>query len=118
MFCGACSQQMNPDARFCCHCGRPIQPVQTANFCGSGRMVRPLYGRMIGGVCAGFADHFGWDPTLVRVLTVLLFFLGCGSIFIAYIVAWIVMPEQPLVWMTPPPPPNPPVNYAGSAPIS
>ena len=102
MFCGECSQQMNPDARFAAS-GRPMQPVQATSYCGGGRMVRRVMERMIGGVCVGFAEHFGWDPTLVRVLTVLLFFLGCGSIFIAYIVAWIIMPQQPLVWMTPPP---------------
>jgi phage shock protein C len=121
MFCGACSQQMNADARFCCRCGKPI-PVQSANFYG-GRLTRPRYGRMIGGVCAGFAEHYGWDVALVRVVAVLLLVFGHVLIFIAYIAAWIVMPEEPLYWMPQPPPPTsyappPPPPYAGSAPIS
>jgi phage shock protein C len=121
MFCGACSQQMNPDARFCCHCGRPIQ-AQAANWAQAGnwnaaRLTRPPYGRMIGGVCAGFAEHFGWDVTVVRILTVVLFFCGCGAILLAYIAAWIIMPNAPLFYVTPPPPTGY-AGTAGSAPIS
>jgi phage shock protein C len=116
MFCGECSQQMNPDARFCCHCGRPIQVQQHPWNAYAGRIVRPRYGRMFGGVCAGIADHFGWDPVLVRLLAVVLFLCGCGWPLLAYIVAWIVIPNEPLFYVTPPPPP--PANYAGSAPTS
>jgi phage shock protein C len=119
MFCGACSQQMNPDARFCCHCGKSMEPQQQPwnfNNFNSERLTRPRNGRMFGGVCAGFAQHYGWDPVLVRLLTVVVFFAGCGTIFIAYIAAWIIMPNAPLFYETPAPPPT--TNYAGSAPIS
>ena len=115
MFCGACSQQMNPDARFCCHCGRPIEARSWAGNCNPRRIVRPLYGRMLGGVCLGIADHYGWDPVLVRVLTLVLFFCGCGSLLIAYIAAWIIIPNETFYYV-PPPPPS--AGYAGSAPIS
>jgi phage shock protein PspC (stress-responsive transcriptional regulator) len=56
------------------------------------RLVRSTDNKMIGGVCAGVADYFGLDPTLVRVLTVVGAVLGLGSIVIAYVVAWAVMP--------------------------
>jgi phage shock protein PspC (stress-responsive transcriptional regulator) len=56
------------------------------------RLVRRTDNKMIGGVCAGVADYFGLDPTLVRVLTVVGAVLGLGSIVIAYVVAWAVMP--------------------------
>jgi phage shock protein PspC (stress-responsive transcriptional regulator) len=56
------------------------------------RLVRSTDNKMIGGVCAGVADYFGIDPTLVRVLTVVGAVLGLGSVVIAYVVAWAVMP--------------------------
>jgi phage shock protein C len=54
---------------------------------------RPLNGRIIGGVCAGLAQRFGWKPTTVRVL----FLLSCllpGPQVIAYIALWIIMPSE------------------------
>ena len=97
MFCGACSQQMNPDARFCCHCGKPLEaPQQAWNFNNfkTGRLTRPRVGRMIAGVCAGFAQHYGWDLNLVRIITALIIVLtGVGAI--AYIAAWVIIPETP-----------------------
>jgi phage shock protein C len=46
-------------------------------------------------VCAGFAQHFGWDVALVRVLMVVAVLLGFGTPILAYAVAWIAMPEGP-----------------------
>ena len=60
----------------------------------SKRLVRRTDNKMIGGVCAGVADYFGLDPTLVRVLTVVGAVLGLGSVVVAYVVAWAVMPTQ------------------------
>lgn len=56
-------------------------------------LVRPLDDRKIGGVCAAVADRFGWDRTLVRVLTVISILLP-GPQLIAYLVAWIVIPSE------------------------
>ena len=51
---------------------------------------------MIAGVCAGFALHYGWDLNLVRVLTALMIVLtGVGAV--AYIAAWVIIPEAPYV---------------------
>jgi phage shock protein C len=47
--------------------------------------------QMIGGVCAGVAEYFDWDPTLVRVAYAIMFFLG-GVGFLLYLVLWIIMP--------------------------
>ena len=58
------------------------------------RLVRRTDDRMIGGVCSGLADHLGLDPTLVRVLTVLATVLGAGSVVIAYLVAWVIVPKD------------------------
>lgn len=49
--------------------------------------------RVLTGVCAGVAEYFGWDPTVVRVgIAVLSMFSGVG--IVAYIIAAVVMPEQ------------------------
>ena len=59
----------------------------------SRRLVRSRDDRMVAGVCAGVADHLGVDVTLVRVLTVVATVLGFGSVLVAYLVAWVLMPE-------------------------
>ena len=56
-------------------------------------LYRPRDGRMIAGVCAGIAHRFGWDPTLVRVLTALSILLP-GPQVLAYILLWILMPNE------------------------
>ncbi len=48
--------------------------------------------KMIGGVCGGIAAYFGIDPTLVRVITVVLALLFGGGV-IAYLLAWLIMPK-------------------------
>lgn len=55
------------------------------------QLVRPQEGRVLFGVCAGLAQYFNIDPTLVRILWVLLTFIG-GSGVLLYIVLAIVMP--------------------------
>ena len=57
------------------------------------QLARPRHGKMIAGVCAGLARRFGWSPTTVR----LLFILSCvlpGPQFLAYLVLWVIMPEE------------------------
>ena len=48
--------------------------------------------KMIGGVCAGIAAYLGLDPTIVRIVWVLmLFFAGFGILL--YLILWIIMPK-------------------------
>ena len=49
--------------------------------------------RMVAGVCSGVADYLGLDPTLVRLLTVVLAIFSVGTAALAYVAAWILMPE-------------------------
>jgi phage shock protein PspC (stress-responsive transcriptional regulator) len=67
-------------------------------------LFRPLQGRAVAGVCAGFAQRYGWDVTIVRLLLVLGVLLG-GAPLIAYIIAWIVMPNEPYFAAVQPVPP-------------
>ena len=50
--------------------------------------------KMIDGVCAGIAEYFDIDPTLVRLGAVAICLAG-GSGVLAYIIAAIVMPREP-----------------------
>jgi phage shock protein PspC (stress-responsive transcriptional regulator) len=56
------------------------------------RMYRDPDGRIIGGVCSGLASYWRVDPTLVRVIFVLLCIFGMAGGLI-YLVLWIVLPE-------------------------
>lgn len=58
------------------------------------KLTRNTDDKMIGGVCSGVADYFGIDVTLVRVLTVLGAVFGLGSLLVAYVVAWILVPQR------------------------
>jgi len=50
--------------------------------------------QMIAGVCAGIAEYFGWNVTLVRVIYVLLSIFSAGFPgTLVYIILWIVMPR-------------------------
>src|SRR6185503_18825779 len=55
-------------------------------------LARNTSARVLGGVAAGIADHFGVDPVLVRLgFVVATFFGGVGVL--AYVVAWILLPD-------------------------
>jgi phage shock protein PspC (stress-responsive transcriptional regulator) len=50
--------------------------------------------RMLAGVCGGLAEWLGWDPTLVRVLYVVVsVFSAAFPGILVYIVLWVLMPE-------------------------
>lgn len=61
----------------------------------SKKLYRSRDDRMIAGVCGGLADYFNVDSSLVR-LAVLFIFLFQGVGLIAYIIAWLVMSEEPV----------------------
>ena len=58
------------------------------------RLTRDLQHSMLGGVCAGFANRYDFDVTLVRVVMVLLTVATGGVGVPLYIAAWIVMPRE------------------------
>jgi phage shock protein C len=68
------------------------QPAAPAPLAGPRRLVRRADDRMLGGVCSGLADYTGMDVTLVRVLAVVAAVLGFGSVIVAYLVAWLLVP--------------------------
>ncbi len=61
------------------------------------RLYRSRTEKMIAGVCGGVAEYFNMDPTVIRLIWVLITLLG-GAGVLLYIILWIVMP------LAPPPP--------------
>ena len=58
------------------------------------RLVRRRDDRMVAGVCSGVAAYLGVDVTLVRLLTVIGAIISFGTVAIAYVVGWLLMPEE------------------------
>ena len=56
-------------------------------------LVRRTDDRMIAGVCSGVADYLGVDVTLVRLIAVVGAVLGFGTLIVAYLAAWVLMPQ-------------------------
>lgn len=57
------------------------------------RLMRSRDDEMIAGVAGGIAEYFDLDPVLVRVAFVVLALVTSGTAIVAYIIAWVVMPE-------------------------
>lgn len=78
----------------------------------NGPLLRPRYNRKIAGVCAAFARAYGWDLNLTRLVLVLLVFFGGGGV-LAYVVCWLIIPEEPLAlpYEGSYPPQTPPTGY-------
>lgn len=51
--------------------------------------------RMLSGVCGGIGEYFSVDPTLVRLIAAFFGFASVGTALIAYIIAAIVIPDNP-----------------------
>ena len=73
------------------------------------RLERSRSNRVLGGVCGGVATYLNMDPTLVRVLTVVLT-LFTGVPVVVYLVLLLVVPEEGSDT-----PPNVPPGYSGGA---
>jgi phage shock protein C len=101
MFCTKCGTELRDQDRFCSSCGAGTARGFAAPH-PEAKLSRPMSEAKIAGVCAGFARYFALDVTLVRVLWVVItvFPLPCFGV-IAYIVAWIVMPKDPVTAVMP-----------------
>ncbi len=61
------------------------------------KLYRSRSNRQVAGVCGGLAEYFNLDPTLMRVLFVVLAVLG-GSGLVLYLALWIIVPNAPEGW--------------------
>jgi phage shock protein C len=59
------------------------------------RLYRSRNEEMIAGVCGGLAEYLNVDPTVIRLVFLLLLFAGGGGLFL-YVVLWVIMPLEPV----------------------
>ena len=57
-------------------------------------LTRSIADRMIAGVCGGLAQYLGMDPTVIRLIFVLLFFVTGPGILLAYFIMMMIVPEE------------------------
>lgn len=62
------------------------------------RLYRSRTERTVAGICGGIAEYAGLDPTIVRVLFIVLAFVTGGTALLAYPALWLVMPQEPQAW--------------------
>ena len=60
------------------------------------RLYRTRANRVLAGVCSGIGVYFNVDPVIVRLLWVI-FAVAGGAGVLAYIIAWIIIPEEPFI---------------------
>ena len=60
------------------------------------RLYKSNKNKMLAGVCGGIAEYFNLDPTLIRLGWIVFSALG-GSGILAYIIAAIVIPQNPYI---------------------
>ena len=65
-----------------------------SNGNGSKTLVRTRDGRIVAGVCSGLAEYFGLDANLIRVIVAVLTVFTVGAGALAYLAAWVVIPEE------------------------
>ena len=85
-------------SKYCYSCGAPLAGQAAAPGAAAAgpakRLMRSSTNKKVGGVCAGLADYFDLDPTLVRIVWLLaIFFAGTG--FLIYIILWSALPLAP-----------------------
>jgi phage shock protein C len=98
MICPNCQKEIADHSNFCYNCGArlvagaPAPPAYTAP--APKRLTRSTTNKKIAGVCGGLAEYFDLDPTLVRIVWLLLV-LFAGTGILAYLILWIALPPAP-----------------------
>jgi phage shock protein C len=109
MVCNSCQRNIADGSRFCYNCGAKQVVTGAPDLAsvtgGPKKLMRSSTDKKLGGVCAGLAEYFDMDATLVRGLWLLVVLCG-GTGILLYVVLWIVLPLAP-----------PPVYVAPQGPI-
>ena len=99
MICAKCQKEIAANSNFCYFCGSKQEnapPELPRRRLADKRLRRSRRHASLAGVCAGIADYFDIDVTVVRLAWVILSIVP-GGIFggiLAYIVAWMVIPQE------------------------
>lgn len=98
MICHNCQKEIAAGSSFCYSCG--AKQAQSGSNEGyqvpvyTKKLMRSSTDKKIAGVCAGLAEYFDLDPTIIRLVWVLAFFFG-GAGGLVYLILWIVLPVAP-----------------------
>jgi len=49
--------------------------------------------KMIAGVCGGIGEYLKWDPTIIRIIFLILFFSSFGTMVLIYFILALIMPD-------------------------
>jgi phage shock protein C len=91
MYCNACGKAIAEDGHFCPYCGNVVGIPLTPK-----KVMRPRADRKIAGVCAGLAEYFDLDVSLVRILCIFIALAtGVCPGVVTYLLAWIIIPPDP-----------------------
>jgi phage shock protein PspC (stress-responsive transcriptional regulator) len=95
MICSNCQKEIADHSNFCYNCGTKLAAGAPAYAApATKRLTRSTTNKKIAGVCGGLAEYFDLDPTLVRVVWLLLV-LFAGTGVLAYLILWIALPPAP-----------------------
>jgi phage shock protein C len=103
MYCTQCGARVADTARFCTVCGHPVgvaaqpfvpHPEPWKQTAPARRLRRIASQKKIAGVCAGFAEYFDTDVSLMRIIWIALVLMPPGIGIIAYLLAWIILPKE------------------------
>lgn len=59
------------------------------------RLYRSRKDKVLGGVCGGIAEYLSVDPVVVRLVGAIVVLISMGMGILAYLIAWIIIPEEP-----------------------
>ena len=88
--CPYCTEEILDEAIKCRYCGSMLDRGGMAT-----EWYRTRENRMVAGVCAGLADHFGVSVTALRLAFVVLTLVGFLTGIVVYAVLWVIMPVRP-----------------------
>lgn len=96
MLCPNCQKEIADGSNFCYNCGAKLGAgAPAASYTAPPkRLMRSSRDKKLGGVCAGLAEYFDLDPTIVRIVW-LLAVLFAGTGLLVYLILWIVLPLAP-----------------------
>ena len=96
MFCTQCGAALPENDAYCSKCGKAVDALPLLGAVpGQRRTLRRIMSmKKIAGVCAGFAEYFEMDLTLMRIIWLALLILPPSIGGIGYFVAWIAMPKD------------------------
>jgi phage shock protein PspC (stress-responsive transcriptional regulator) len=93
----------------------PTTPPPPPPYAPVRKLYRSRSDRVLGGVCGGIGRHYDMDPVLLRILVVVATVFTGGVFLLAYVLAWIFIPDEPAYWAPAPQPVPVPPTYAAYA---